>query len=142
MYEIIRFIVLSAFLGLMFRIACLGPGIFNNSFLLRFIYFSVNRICFNKVFMRPNRIDLSVVHYNNFVRINNRCDSLGDNDYSGSRKVFFRASRIFASVTVSTALVLSSSIIIFGFFKRALAMQRRCFCPPDTFTPPCPSTVS
>ena len=42
------------------------------------------------------------------------------------------ALRIEASVAVSTALVESSRIRIFGFFKSALAMQRRCFCPPDS----------
>ena len=40
-----------------------------------------------------------------------------------SRKAF----RISASVLVSTALVESSRIRIFGFFNRARAMQRRCF---------------
>lgn len=38
-----------------------------------------------------------------------------------------KASRIFLSVAVSTALVLSSRIIIFGFFKSARAIQTRCF---------------
>ena len=38
-----------------------------------------------------------------------------------------KALRIFASVAVSTALVLSSKISIFGFFYRALAIHRRCF---------------
>ena len=37
------------------------------------------------------------------------------------------ALRILASVAVSTALVESSRIRIFGFFSKALAMQRRCF---------------
>ena len=41
-----------------------------------------------------------------------------------------------ASVAVSTALVESSKISTFGFFKTALAIQILCFCPPDTFTPP------
>lgn len=44
--------------------------------------------------------------------------------------------RISASVFVSTALVESSRIRIFGFFKSALAIQSLCFCPPDTFVPP------
>ena len=42
---------------------------------------------------------------------------------SSSRK----ARRISASVAVSTALVESSRIRIFGFFSNALAIQRRCF---------------
>ena len=43
----------------------------------------------------------------------------------------------FASVDVSTALVESSKTRTFGFFKSALAIQSLCFCPPDTFVPPC-----
>ena len=50
--------------------------------------------------------------------------------------------RISASVFVSTALVLSSRIRIFGFFSSARAMQRRCFCPPETLVPPCSIQVS
>ena len=46
------------------------------------------------------------------------------------------AALIFASVAVSTALVESSRIRIFGFFSNALAMHRRCFWPPDTLAPP------
>ena len=38
-----------------------------------------------------------------------------------------KALRILASVAVSTALVLSSKISIFGFFNRALAIHKRCF---------------
>ena len=51
-------------------------------------------------------------------------------------------SRIFASVAVSTALVESSRISALGFFSKALAIQSLCFCPPDTFTPPWPRSVS
>ena len=50
-----------------------------------------------------------------------------------SRKAFL----ILASVAVSTALVLSSRIRTFGSFNSALAMQSRCFCPPETLLPPC-----
>ena len=46
------------------------------------------------------------------------------------------------SVLVSTALVESSRISIFGDFKSALAIQSLCFCPPDTFVPPCSILVS
>ncbi len=49
---------------------------------------------------------------------------------------------IVASVFVSTALVESSRIRIFGFLRSALAIQRRCFCPPDTLVPPCSIYVS
>ena len=31
---------------------------------------------------------------------------------------------------------------LFGFFSSARAMQRRCFCPPETFVPPCSIMVS
>ena len=40
------------------------------------------------------------------------------------------------------ALVESSKISTFGFFKIARAMHSRCFCPPETLTPPCPRSVS
>ena len=46
------------------------------------------------------------------------------------------ASRILASVAVSTAEVESSKISTFGFFSSALAMQSLCFWPPETFVPP------
>ena len=48
-----------------------------------------------------------------------------------------KAFLIFASVTVSTALVLSSRIRILGFLSNALAIHNRCFCPPYTLEPPC-----
>ena len=41
------------------------------------------------------------------------------------------------SVFVSTALVESSNINIFGFLSSALAIHNLCFCPPLTFVPPC-----
>ena len=47
------------------------------------------------------------------------------------------ACRMRASVFVSTADVESSKISTFGFFSKARAMQSRCFCPPETFVPPC-----
>ena len=55
---------------------------------------------------------------------------------------FLNPMRISASVLVSTALVESSRIRIFGFLSSARAMQRRCFCPPETFVPPCSICVS
>ena len=45
--------------------------------------------------------------------------------------------RIIASVFVSTALVESSKIKTLGFLSNALAIHNLCFCPPDTFVPPC-----
>ena len=55
-----------------------------------------------------------------------------------SRKPF----RISVSVFVSTALVESSRMRIFGFLRSALAIQSRCFCPPETLVPPCSIKVS
>ena len=45
--------------------------------------------------------------------------------------------RVMASVWVSTALVESSRIRIFGRFNSALAIHIRCFWPPETLVPPC-----
>ena len=59
-----------------------------------------------------------------------------------SGMLFASPSRILASVAVSTALVESSRISTLGDFRMALAMQSLCFCPPDTLTPPWPSSVS
>ena len=53
-----------------------------------------------------------------------------------------RALRILASVAVSTALTESSKIRTLGFFSRVRAMHSRCFCPPDTLTPPWPRSAS
>ncbi|MNE93170.1 hypothetical protein D3C80_1909830 [compost metagenome] len=47
-----------------------------------------------------------------------------------------------ASVSVSSAEVASSRIRIGGFFRNIRAMARRCFCPPDSFTPRSPMMVS
>lgn len=55
---------------------------------------------------------------------------------------FSKASLIFASVAVSTALVESSRISILGCFKSARAMHSRCRWPPDTLLPPCSIHVS
>ena len=63
-------------------------------------------------------------------------DSLGDDELGGSRINVRKAWRMLASVAVSTALVESSRMRIFGFLSRALAMQRRCFWPPETLAPP------
>ena len=52
------------------------------------------------------------------------------------------ARRILASVAVSTAEVESSRISTRGFLSNARAMHRRCFCPPETFVPPCSMCVS
>ena len=49
----------------------------------------------------------------------------------------FNALRSFASVLKSRAEKLSSNINISGSFAIALAIDNLCFCPPDTFAPPC-----
>ena len=45
---------------------------------------------------------------------------------------------ILCSVTVSSALVASSSMSIFGFLSKTRAMDMRCFCPPESITPRSP----
>ena len=57
-------------------------------------------------------------------------------------KILLIPCRIFSSVSVSTADKLSSKIRIEGFLIIALAIERRCFCPPDNVTPLSPITVS
>ena len=52
------------------------------------------------------------------------------------------AFRSAASVFKSSAEKLSSKIKIFGSFATALAMARRCFCPPETLLPPCAISLS
>ena len=51
-------------------------------------------------------------------------------------------SRMAASVAESTAEVESSRMRMAGLRSMARAMHRRCFWPPETFTPPWSSTVS
>ena len=46
-------------------------------------------------------------------------------------------SRMRPSVAESTAEVESSRMSTDGLRTMARAMHSRCFCPPDTFTPPC-----
>ena len=55
---------------------------------------------------------------------------------------FLNADCILFSVSTSRALVASSNIMIGGFFKNILAMEIRCFCPPESFVPRSPTTVS
>ncbi len=52
------------------------------------------------------------------------------------------ASWIRRSVATSTALVLSSRMRIGACFTSARAIARRCFCPPDRFTPRWPTIES
>ena len=59
-----------------------------------------------------------------------------------SRKPGQRRRGCCASVAVSTALVESSKIKTLGLFNSVRAMHSRCFCPPETLTPPWPRSVS
>ena len=45
------------------------------------------------------------------------------------------------SLSLSSALVASSKIRIGGFFRNTRAMDTRCFCPPESFTPRSPTQV-
>mmetsp|Transcript_10904 Transcript_10904/g.24811 ORF Transcript_10904/g.24811 Transcript_10904/m.24811 type:complete len:128 (-) Transcript_10904:989-1372(-) len=45
------------------------------------------------------------------------------------------------SLSLSSALVASSSSRIFGSLSTARAMAMRCFCPPDSWTPRSPTSV-
>ena len=54
----------------------------------------------------------------------------------------FNACLIFSSESESKDEVASSSSIIGAFFKKALATDILCFCPPDNFTPFSPTNVS
>ena len=49
---------------------------------------------------------------------------------------------ISCSVSMSTALVVSSSISTAGLTASALASDMRCFCPPESPTPRSPTMVS
>ena len=49
---------------------------------------------------------------------------------------------ISSSVIESNAEVASSNTKISGFRNKALAIDKRCFSPPETLTPPSPITVS
>src|SRR5699024_9665549 len=55
---------------------------------------------------------------------------------------FLNAFCILFSVSISSTLVASSKIIIEGSFKNILAIDIRCFCPPDNFVPLSPTSVS
>ena len=70
------------------------------------------------------------------VRI--RKDKNGCHSFSFTDGIYsLNAFLISASVLVSTAEVESSRIRIFGFLRSARAIQYLCFCPPETFVPPC-----
>ena len=84
--------------------------------------------------MRAHAVDRAAVQNENQICVLDGRDALG---FVVSGISVRSAARIFASVFVSTAEVESSRIKIFGFFSSARAMHSRCFCPPETFEPPC-----
>ena len=59
-----------------------------------------------------------------------------------SLEILSKFVNIFSSVSVSTADKQSSKTSILGFFIIALAIETRCFCPPDKVTPLYPKIVS
>lgn len=95
--------------------------------LLRGIDLTVYFASLHKLRVRTNIGYFTVVENYDFVGVLNGAYSLSDYDFVVFGMSFLNASRIFESVKVSTALVESSKMSILGFFKRARAIQRRCF---------------
>ena len=56
-------------------------------------------------------------------------------------EILSKFDNIFSSVSVSTADKQSSKIKILGFLIIALAIETRCFCPPESVTPRSPKMV-
>ena len=92
--------------------------------------------------MGAHGVDAAILQYDNLVCMEHGSERCAMMIFVASGMLLNSPSRILASVAVSTALVESSSINTFGFFSSALAIQSRCFRPPDTLTPPWPSSVS
>ena len=63
-------------------------------------------------------------------------------EFSSSSIDFSKFDKICSSVSVSTADKQSSNINILGFLITALAILKRCFCPPESVTPRSPKMVS
>ena len=85
---------------------------------------------------------LSVIEHQNLLRMENRADPLCHDDHGAVFDILrqcFSKRRIRFQVKCRK---LSSKIKIFGSFAIARAIARRCFCPPDTFVPPCAIAVS
>mmetsp|Transcript_13148 Transcript_13148/g.30303 ORF Transcript_13148/g.30303 Transcript_13148/m.30303 type:complete len:124 (-) Transcript_13148:979-1350(-) len=57
-------------------------------------------------------------------------------------RILSSAACTFFSADESSAEVASSSSRTSGFFTIALAIATRCFCPPESCEPPCPTFVS
>lgn len=84
----------------------------------------------------------ALLDHQDLVGIFHGADPVGDEDGGLARRSAFRAARMRASVSVSTADRASSRINISASFIRARAMEVRCFWPPDRVTPRSPTTVA
>ena len=86
--------------------------------------------------------DTSIVQDDNFICICHRGESVGDDQgrSSGHQLVECLLDELFAAGI--QALVASSSISIFGSRSSARAIAMRCFCPPESWTPRSPTSVS
>lgn len=84
----------------------------------------------------------TVVHNKDLVRLLDRCQTMCDRH----DRLAFVSSEIAAwircSFSGSTLAVASSSMMIGASLRIALAMEIRCFSPPDRLPPPSPITVS
>ena len=84
---------------------------------LRLINFPVDFVRLQQFFMRSKSIDPAFIHHNDTVCILHTETRWAMISLVVSGTSFLNALRIFASVAVSTALVLSSRIRIFGFLE-------------------------
>ena len=86
--------------------------------------------------------DFAVVHNDDLVGILNRRNALCDYDFGRVGKLGCKGLSDFCLGGCIDGAVESSRMSIFGCLSSALAMQSRCFCPPETFVPPWSSMVS
>ena len=84
----------------------------------------------------------SVIEHQNLLRMENRADPLCHDDHGAVFDILrqcFSKRRIRFQVKCRKTVVENKD---FGSFAIARAIARRCFCPPDTFVPPCAIAVS
>ena len=87
--------------------------------------------------MRAHVRNMAVVHHENEVGILHGRDALGDDDLRRLGDIGAEAladQRVGARVDRGGRVVEDRNLRL---FESARAMQRRCFCPPETFEPPC-----
>lgn len=106
---------LQGFAGIFALLGWILLFIFRASFKLRMVNFLIDFIGSEQFFGSADAVDFTFVQNDDFVRILDGGDSLGDDDLGDVGSSFFRASRISASVFVSTALVESSKMRILVF---------------------------